>query len=524
MKKHISRCGFLITTLFVMIGVMGIQPASADTSITIESVSYSNDSASANVTKEERALISGATQVTWENPNHNLKVTAAQIKRAPKIKTGCSSSNRYTQSKQIWNKTHRGIVIVKPGSCLWNRGRLGNILAGFKYYPKVPIVLMMDAKHRYRHSHTLKTKSQLAAGDTVVGKVYVMGAWRYIVKSCLNYIGGPVNTTVIQVVQIRYESDVQLDIAIEANASVKAKVEASLQCDSGKLYGYAEASASASASTSIRVKSGVKVSAVNAKKIELLNQVTASAKAKAEAQAKAKITLTCSDTPPPPSYSAPSVSANASACVEPGQATGIVTVTATNNNDVAAFATFAFPGKTSQAATIAAHATVSKQFTGVASGSYSGSVAFGSPINKSAPFSVTVQECDVPPPPIDVCPKLPGDQPEGTDCDRAPVVNIMGSPAHLYVGGNAYVWIEASDPDGDAVSVQVSASGAGTVAGLVPSDVRWDGTPCPSGKSCYRATAWAGDAPGTLTITAKVTANGKSATDSVSFPVKADEF
>ena len=100
----------------------------------------------------------------------------------------------------------------------------------------------------------------------------------------------------------------------------------------------------------------------------------------------------------------------------------------------------------------------------------------------------------------------------------------MGSPAHLYVGGNAYIWIEASDPDGDAVSVQVSASGAGTVAGLVPSDVRWDGTPCPSGKSCYRATAWAGDAPGTLTITAKVTANGKSATDSVSFPVKADEF
>lgn len=114
--------------------------------------------------------------------------------------------------------------------------------------------------------------------------------------------------------------------------------------------------------------------------------------------------------------------------------------------------------------------------------------------------------------------------PDNPPTDNPPVVNIMGSPAHLYVGGNAYVWIEASDLDGDAVSVQVSASGAGTVAGLVPSSVRWDGTPCPSGKSCYRATAWAGNTPGNMTITATVTAKGKTATDSVTFPVRADEF
>lgn len=493
-----------ITTLFVMIGlVMGISPASAN-SITVESVSYSTDSATASVTKESRAVINGASQVTWEVPNHNWKITATQVKRAPKISTSCTSSNRFTQSKQIWNKTHRAIVVVKPGSCLWNRGRFGNIVAGFKWKVTQPVVLMMDGNKRYRHSHTLKTKSQLRAGDTVVGKVYVMGAWRYIVKSCLNVIGGPVNTNLNSVVQIRYESDVLVDVTVKADVSVKAKVEASLQCESGTLYGYAEASASATASATIRVKSSLKVSATNAKKVELLNQVKASAQAKALASAKAKITLTCDDTPV---YSAPSVSANASACVEPGQATGIVTVTATNNNNVSAPATFTFPGKADQTVTIAAGATVNRQFTGVAPGSYSGSVVFGSPINKSAPYSVTVNECDVPEP-----------------VDNAPVVNIMGSPAHLYVGGNAYIWIEASDPDGDAVSVQVSASGAGTVAGLVPSDVRWDGTPCPSGKSCYRATAWAGDTPGTLTITAKVTANGKSAADSVSFPVKADEF
>lgn len=134
-----------------------------------------------------------------------------------------------------------------------------------------------------------------------------------------------------------------------------------------------------------------------------------------------------------------------------------------------------------------------------------------------------VVHCDTtPPPPAQKC---PDGRPVPKDgCDRPPVVNIMGSPAHLYVGGNAYVWIEASDPDGDAVSVKVSASGAGTVAGLVPSAIRWNGTPCPTGKSCYRATAWAGGSPGAMTITATVTANGKSNSDSATFPVKPDDF
>lgn len=134
--------------------------------------------------------------------------------------------------------------------------------------------------------------------------------------------------------------------------------------------------------------------------------------------------------------------------------------------------------------------------------------------------------CNSSPPPV--CPSgttgtYPNCQP--VKVDHPPVVNIMGSPAHLYAGGNAYVWIEASDPDGDAVSVKVSASGSGTVAGLVPSTIRWDGTACPSGKSCYRATAWAGSTPGAMTITATVTAGGKSGEpDSATFPVKPDDF
>ena len=109
--------------------------------------------------------------------------------------------------------------------------------------------------------------------------------------------------------------------------------------------------------------------------------------------------------------------------------------------------------------------------------------------------------------------------------DRKPVVNIMGSPAHLYVGGNAYVWIEASDPDGDPVSVKVSASGGGTVSGLVPVTVRWDGTACPSGTTCYRAQVWAGQTPGQMTVTATVSANGLNGEpDSATWPIVRDEF
>jgi hypothetical protein len=147
-------------------------------------------------------------------------------------------------------------------------------------------------------------------------------------------------------------------------------------------------------------------------------------------------------------------------------------------------------------------------------------------VNGSGNVVSTSQEgnCNSSPPPPSN-PKCPDGRPVPKDgCDRAPVVNIMGSPAHLYVSGNAYVWIEASDPDGDAVSVKVSAAGSGTVAGLVPVTIRWDGTPCPSGKKCFRATAWAGSTPGTMTITATVTAGGKSDSDSATFPIKPDDF
>lgn len=477
----------LITAIAVMFGGTALvaPAANADTTVTYESVSYSNGAASANVTSEVRALINGATQLTWWYPNHNIKVTKAAVKKAPRIKvkyTRCS-----VQSKSIAKQAHGAtLVVAKPGSEICNTGKNGHIVGGFKWVVKTPAVLKWNKRLKlYQHVYNI-----------VGGK---------LVKTCGNRMGGPIDTMYPQVVQVQYESDVLLDINLGADASVKAKVEASLQCPSGTLYGSAEATASATASASIRVKSGVKVTAINAKKVELLNKVQASARASAEASAKAKISLTCSDNPPPPVYEAPGVDVTPVACVEPGQDRD-VTVTVSNPNGIADTAKVTYRGQV-YTKSVAAHGQVTFTFANQAAGTYSGTALLVN-ADKSKSFTVTVEECDVPPP-----------------VDHKPVVNIMGSPAHLYVGGNAYVWIEAFDPDGDAVSVQVSASGAGTVAGLVPVDIRWDGTPCPSGKACFRATAWAGSTPGDMTITVKVTANGVSGDpDAVTFPVKADEF
>jgi hypothetical protein len=108
--------------------------------------------------------------------------------------------------------------------------------------------------------------------------------------------------------------------------------------------------------------------------------------------------------------------------------------------------------------------------------------------------------------------------------DHPPVVNIMGGPAHFYVKGNGMILTESSSPSGSEASIQIISATGGTVAGLVPVNVRWDGTPCPSGKKCFRATAWAGSVPGFFTIKVGVTANGKSDEDSHAFEIKPDDF
>lgn len=274
-----KKLSMLITAITVMFGGLAfVAPAAnADTTIKIESVSFAETSASAKVDAEVRATINGATQVNWEVSNHNVKITMAQVRKAPHIKVNATGAN---SSKVIYKKTNgANVVVLKKGSCVRNTGRLNRLRVGFVWCPKNDAVLVLDKKSgQYRHAYNI-----------IGGK---------LVKTCLNYIGGNVPME-DKVVQVQFAGDIVEEITLSADVSVSAKVKASLECSTGTLEGEASASASAKASAKIRVKVRVKITAINAAKVALLAQVRGDAKVSAEASAKAKITLTCSDTPPP---------------------------------------------------------------------------------------------------------------------------------------------------------------------------------------------------------------------------------
>lgn len=106
--------------------------------------------------------------------------------------------------------------------------------------------------------------------------------------------------------------------------------------------------------------------------------------------------------------------------------------------------------------------------------------------------------------------------------DHAPQISCV-FPPHIFEGGSQFFWCEASDPDGDTISVTIEGDSHATVASTIPVNERWDKSPCPSGVSCYRSTLW-GKTAGMAHIVAKVTANGKSSETKGEVEVVKDEF
>lgn len=105
------------------------------------------------------------------------------------------------------------------------------------------------------------------------------------------------------------------------------------------------------------------------------------------------------------------------------------------------------------------------------------------------------------------CPAPPQQPPP--PADRPPQISVVWPP-HVFVGGNQAVWIEVSDPDGDAIATPNATNDPrARVNSIIPVDVRWDGSPCPAGMSCFRGTLW-GDALGMASLTITATAGGKS--------------
>ncbi len=322
----------LLVTL-VIVGLFGFTPAYASgDSVTVESISYAETSAKADVKAESLAIVDGAAQLTWEEPNHTIKVTAKQLKKAPRIKvnaTGANSSKviykkakaklykKYKKSMPKWKAKKRAVkdadvVVLEEDSCVRNRGKWNKLPRGFIWCPDVPVVVKYDEKSdQYRHSHSLLTasnlealKQELAAQDRldeleVVGTVKLGGVTYFIVKWCLNYIGGDV-IMLTKVIQVRYEHNLLMDIDLESIVDVSATVKASLQCPSGTLYGEASASASGYAAASITVMMKHRDSSVQSEKSRILTEARAKAKTQAQAAAQAKVKLECGSTPPPP--------------------------------------------------------------------------------------------------------------------------------------------------------------------------------------------------------------------------------
>lgn len=85
------------------------------------------------------------------------------------------------------------------------------------------------------------------------------------------------------------------------------------------------------------------------------------------------------------------------------------------------------------------------------------------------------------------------------------------------------MWCEASDPDGDTLTIDVQGDSHLQVSSTIPVNERWDKSPCPSGVSCYR-TALYGKSAGTAHVTATVFANGKQASVEGTIEVRQDEF
>lgn len=120
-------------------------------------------------------------------------------------------------------------------------------------------------------------------------------------------------------------------------------------------------------------------------------------------------------------------------------------------------------------------------------------------------ISVTCESTGTPPPPP--CHSCHEEEhPEPPEENHPPQISCV-YPPHVLVGESQQMWCEASDPDGDALTINVNGDSHLQVSSTIPVSERWDGTPCPSGVHCYRSTLW-GKSAGTAHIKATVTAKG----------------
>lgn len=304
MFKHIiGRLFAVIGITAIFVGLMGLQPANA-AEVTVSSSATSTSSAKIDSTT--RLTINGRPVVSWIHPEKykSVKLTKRAVRKAPVVRVNMGFS-----SAKLFKKA-RGAKYVRVIGTWRNTGRYGNIRAGFPTTAKQPGMLMVynSKTKKYEHGYTLKyPKKVIKTGknkDIVkfktkvkVGKKWVKVA---VVVSCFNDFFGKVKKIFRKVVQIVYEGDAEEEAVVSARADAEAKATATATCPDGTTVS-AEATAASSAVATGRVRYFIKyrVSAINAKKVALINQVKATAEAGAKAEAEAKISIKCGEAPPP---------------------------------------------------------------------------------------------------------------------------------------------------------------------------------------------------------------------------------
>lgn len=282
--KHIVK--LIIAIAMMMGGLAFVAPAAnatetdSDFKFTVIAKDLSVGAADFSIENRKRLLVEGATQVSWENPNHNVKVTKKQVRKAPHLKVKATGAN---SSKVIWKKSGRAkIVVLKRGSCVRNTGRENRLLVGFVWCLKYDAVLVFDAKSRqYRHSHNI-----------IGGR---------LIKTCLNYIGGNVPMR-DKVVQVRYEQDVRESAEAVAKALVEGTVTFKVTCPTGAWFNtIVHTSAFGYGRAAILFSERTRVSVMNAHRAKIVEDMKADGNASALAAAETSIEVSgnCGSTPPP---------------------------------------------------------------------------------------------------------------------------------------------------------------------------------------------------------------------------------
>lgn len=291
-RKSIKWLGVLLATVLIggLLSSISMSSASAKTTssepvkLTVLSTSYDEASVkeTIKINNAIRLLINGAYQVSWENPNHKIKISKKQLRKAPRIKVQALNAN---SSKVIYKKAKGAkFVVLKKGSCVRNTGKENKLRVGFEWCLAYDAVLVFDnLTKQYRHAFNLRN-----------GK---------LIKTCLNYIGGKVPMRK-KVVQVRYEEDVKYSGNLSVETRAYVDVEFKLGCPTNGAYFRVKASAlaSGSANASIRYTGRTMVSVVNATKVSLRHDALVNMSASAESSAAAMIDIEayCGSTPEEP--------------------------------------------------------------------------------------------------------------------------------------------------------------------------------------------------------------------------------